>query len=281
MPLISALFCLPLHSQTAAPELTSFEVASIKPSAPVSPMRVGSRGGPGTKDPTRFIADNLSLLNLILRAYNLKRWQLSGPDWLVTARFNVNATIAEGATRDQFRLMLQNLLIERFQLKVHHESKEMAVYNLTVARNGPKLKESAKDPPAKTNEPAKLDAQGLPIGQSGMTYSAGRLRSRSIEETMDEFARDLSNQLGGPVHNATGLTGKYDFDLDWAPGESVRATPPPELQHGGTLPVESDGESGPTIFEAVRTQLGLSLERKKGQVDVLVVDKIERRPSEN
>jgi uncharacterized protein (TIGR03435 family) len=98
---------------------------------------------------------------------------------------------------------------------------------------------------------------------------------------MEHFAAYLSFQVGAPVRDATGLKGKYDFDLSWVPQMQFRATPPPQLQHGGTIPSLPDIESGPTVFEALRSQLGLGLERKKGQVEVLVVDQVERRPTEN
>jgi uncharacterized protein (TIGR03435 family) len=281
-PLIFAILCLPLPGQAPA-ALTSFEVASIKPSIPVARMRVILRGGPGTRDPSRLIGENVSLRNLILRAYNVKDWEVFGPDWLRTSRFNIAAIIPEGATKQQFQLMMQNLLIERFQMKVHRESREMAVYELTVGKNGPKLKESAKVPVVRQTQGApKRDADGLAIGEPGMVYVDGRIRQRAVGETMDQLALELSYQLRGPVHNGTGLAGKYDFDLEWASDDMIRATTPAQLQHGGTMAEDpNSGSSGQTIYDAVRSQLGLRLERKKGQVEVLVVDKVERRPTEN
>jgi uncharacterized protein (TIGR03435 family) len=177
-------------------------------------------------------------------------------------------------------------------LKVHRESREMVVYELTVAKNGPKLKESAKEvpgaapspPPPPRTGPPKMGPDGFPelqAGRPGLVMMNGRARRRAVKESMEEFASTLSSLLGGPVHNSTELSGKYDFDLDWATDDWVEATPPPQLQHGGAIPGESDNGSGPTIFEAVRTQLGLSLERKKGHVEVLVVDRVEKRPTEN
>src|SRR5258706_15278617 len=123
----------------------TFEVASIKPAAPpeMGMMRVGSRGGPGTGDPTRFTASNFSLSNLITTAYDLRPYQLTAPSWVNSERFDVVAKVPEGATKEQFRAMLQNLLVERFKLVIHRETKELPVFELVVGKGGPKFKESA------------------------------------------------------------------------------------------------------------------------------------------
>ena len=105
----------------------SFEVASIKPAPPPGsgPMRVGSSGGPGTRDPGRFNCENCSLSNLVTQAYDIRSYQLSAPSWLATERFIILATVPEGATKEQFHVMLQNMLKERFGLTFHREQKEM------------------------------------------------------------------------------------------------------------------------------------------------------------
>src|SRR6185369_276003 len=143
------------------PKLT-LEVASIKPSSvPMGgPMRVGSRGGPGTPDPGRYTTENMSLSNLISTAYDLKRYQYSGPSWLDGERFDIVAKVPEGATKEQFRVMLQNLLAERFKVAVHREKKEMQVYELLVAKGGLKIKESVE-------EPAETPPGGPAAGSSG------------------------------------------------------------------------------------------------------------------
>src|SRR5207247_8322826 len=97
-------------------------------------------------DPGRWTAQNMSLSNLITRAYDLKRYQYSAPSWLDDERFDITAKVPEGATKEQFQTMIQNLLAERFKLTIHREKKEMAGYELVVAKNGPKLKESVDVP---------------------------------------------------------------------------------------------------------------------------------------
>src|SRR5262249_4874450 len=118
---VMVLTCGGAFAQVADP-MTQFEVASVKPSVPPAgrgPMRVGGTGGPGSKDPTRIQYENMSVTNLIVLAYDLKRYQYSGPSWLESERFDVTAKIPEGATREQFRVMMQNLLAERFKMVVH------------------------------------------------------------------------------------------------------------------------------------------------------------------
>jgi uncharacterized protein (TIGR03435 family) len=134
-----------LHSQPTA-DFTAFEVASVKPSAPASMERSMMDGGPGTRDPTRFTGQYISLNSLIAMAYKVRPWELSTPGWLRTEMFDIAVTIPEGATREQFELMMQNLLAERFKLKFHREPREMPIYELVVAKGGPKLKESTNGP---------------------------------------------------------------------------------------------------------------------------------------
>jgi len=287
---MSALMSLVLRGQAPA-EQPSFEVASIRPAAVADPMRgirVFVNGGPGSKDPGRFTAQNFSLFNLVTMAYEISHWQLSAPDWMKTSMFNIAATVPEGATKEQFHLMLQRLLAERFQLKVHGDAKEMSLYDLVVAKNGPKLKESKgyqeTAPLGAPMGPLKRDSEGypeLPPGRRGMLMMGGRARMQMIDESMEHFTSTLMQQVGGPVHDGTGLKGKYDFTLSWSTGQSVSAGAASAAQPGSPLTAPPDYPSGPTIFEALKDQLGLSLEKKKGEVKILVVDHVEKVPTAN
>src|SRR5271165_4935802 len=125
-----------------------FEVASVKPSAPPSgngPVAIGSRGGPGTPDPGRVTFIRLGLKGLLTSAYRVQPYQVIGPDWLDTERFDITATIPQGATKDDADVMLQNLLAERFHLTLHHGIRELPLYELTVGKGGPKMKPSVED----------------------------------------------------------------------------------------------------------------------------------------
>jgi uncharacterized protein (TIGR03435 family) len=268
-------------------------------------MRVGGTGGPGTKDPTRIQYENMSLSNLITMAYDLKRYQYSGPSWLETERFDITAKIPEGATREQFRVMMQNLLADRFKLVVHREPKEMSGFLLVVARNGPKIKPTEEQPAPKDGAPdgpppgggpprIQMDKEGFPIlpsvgpgGRGGpMTIMMnGRARSQMSGSTMEQFAGFLANQIGKPVTDATGVQGKYDFSIYWASDRGIEGgplPPPPPPGAGGPIERTPDAtESGPNIYTALQEQLGLKLDAKKVTVDLLVVDRCEKVPTEN
>jgi uncharacterized protein (TIGR03435 family) len=275
-----ALFACAAHGQPAVAK-PEFEVASIKPSPPPDGVniRVGMRGGPGTSDPTRLVVENLNIFALVLRAYEVRPFQIAGADLRDTQRFSITAKIPEGATKAEFRLMLQNLLIERFQLKLHHETKELPIYELTVAKNGPKLKESAGEPPqADISAGMKRDKDGYPLpppGQMGVIFVNGSLRARlnAANESMPELAKTLTSELERLVVDGTGLKGKYDFVLSWSP-ETIGGAP----SAPSTTPAE---DAGPSVFAALQQQLGLKLESKKGPVEILVIDHYEKNPTEN
>lgn len=323
----------------AADAKPEFEVASIKPAAAPGAgggmFRMGSTGGPGTRDPGRYSCEGCPLIMLVTQAYDLKRYQVgSYPSWMDTERFNVTAKVPEGATKEQFRLMQQNLLADRFGLKIHFEKKEMPTYELVLNKGGHKMKDAVEDPNAKDAPPPPLGGAPPPLppppgaggpvrltmgrdgfpempagmrGRGGpmMMMMNGRAKMRATDTTMEQLVNMLSNQLAKPVTDGTGLKGKYEFELDWAPDHSVHRGGPMMgagggvgfaisthsvgggggggAAGGGDAPLQgvSEEPSGPTIFAALQQQLGLKLEQKKGQVDILTVDKIEKTPTEN
>src|SRR5271157_134132 len=135
-------------AQTAENSPT-FEVASVKPAAPLTGnmIRVMMRGGPGTPDPGQITYNNVTLKDVLTNAYGVKRFQISGPGWLDSERFDIVAKLPRGATKAEFMVMLQNLLAERFKLTLHREKKDLPMYALVVAKNGPKMKESVAPAP--------------------------------------------------------------------------------------------------------------------------------------
>ena len=262
---------------------------AIKPSPPLEPGQPVSErrgGGPGTKDPGRIDWRNVPLAAIVIIAYDIKIFQLSGPDWLKNTRFDISATIAKDATKEQFHQMLQNLLAERFQLKLHHEQRESVVYSLVVGKGGPKIKESPEVPPPAGGAapaapaapgPPKKDDDGFPIlNYIHGTYMVGNnrsLRIRATQETMPHFVELLINSLNRPVTDATGLKGKYDFIVTFAfPGMPARTAPSPD----GAPEADAD----PDLIDAM-PQIGLKLEQKKGMIDTLVLDHIEKTPTGN
>jgi len=299
----------------------SFDVATIKPAAPPNggPIRIGMGGGPGTNDPGRYTCSFCNLQMLMVQAYDVAGYQLTIPAALLEGRFEVAAKVPVGATKEQFRLMLQNLLAERFKMTVHREKKEAPVYELTVAKGGPKMQESVEDPAAKDapdsppppppggRGPPQMGTDGFPVmpkarpGRPMMFMGMGRARMQATAESMEELAKMLGNQVGKPVTDATGLTGKYDFTLTWDGARDIFGfagglpMPPPPPGGGavsgvgttasaaGNTPLAgaSDAETQPTIFAAVQSQLGLKLEQKKGQIETIVIEHAEKVPTEN
>ncbi|MEO8371332.1 MAG: TIGR03435 family protein, partial [Candidatus Solibacter sp.] len=229
-----ALACLLPLGALAADSKKSFEVASVKPSTPISVgdmhnfrILTGPRFGPGTEDATRWVCDNCSLGMLLASAYDLKRFQITAPKWIDSEKFDIAARVAPGATREDLRAMQQNLLAERFGLKARLEKKEMQVYDLVVAKNPPKLLETAASKPAASpshdghsgpsavSAPSRAGAAPA-FGErnSGRTFTMnmhGNTRHQAVGESMQELADVLAGQLEKPVTDSTGLTGKYDF----------------------------------------------------------------------
>src|SRR5580658_2019605 len=144
------------HAQSTDARPT-FDAASVKPAAPPDGRggrRVGMTGGPGTDTPGRINFENIGLGAVIGKAYDVKYYQIAGPGWFESERFNIIATVPPGATQEQFRLMLQNLLADRFKLALHKETREMQIYSLGVAKNGPKLKQATPNPQPDANDAA-------------------------------------------------------------------------------------------------------------------------------
>ncbi len=332
---LAAWLCSLAHAQSAADAKPAeakleFEVASIKPSAlPGRGMiRLGLQGGPGSGDPGRVTYTFSTIRDLMVDAYSVKRYQVSGgPNWLDSERFDIVAKVPEGATKEQVKVMLQNLLAERFKLTLHRETKELPMYALVVGAKGPKLKDStatdtppASDPQPKEGGRGEAGAQaaasppplppslrGMKIGPDGypetppmaaghagnfmmMTPNGACLLSSG--QTMDGLATQLSSRFDRPVIDQTGLKGKYDLKLRYDPSSMPggRGGPVRMIKDGpGPGPaggdpanrVAPDGDPPPGIFNALQEQLGLKLEARKGPVDLLVIDRVQKTPTEN
>jgi uncharacterized protein (TIGR03435 family) len=259
-------------SQTATGDL-AFEAASVKP-ASLASGRFTMTGGPGTNDPVRISYTNVTLRRVLLSAYDVRDYQISGPDWLDTLRFDIVAKLPEGTTKEQFQSMLRNLLAARFGMIVHRESKELPVYMLFVAKNGLKLKSpvTAAEEPAEEQLATIRPAEGsdgfpkLSLPAPGLVIETrnGRARVTAKEVPLTKFADLLSGQLGRPVVDGTGLNSNYSFVLYFSP-EGPNPSDAPD----------------PGIFSAVQEQLGLRLEARKAPVDLLVIDHAEKFPTGN
>jgi uncharacterized protein (TIGR03435 family) len=251
-----------LFAQSAAtrPDFAEFEAASIKPTPP------GAEGRWIRMQSTHeFAAKNHALKTLVAAAYNLSPNAISGgPAWVDSDRYDVVAK-APGEIRpnlDEQMSMLRRLLADRFQLTFHREQRELRVYALTIARGGPKLRESTVSPDASPTGPPPLI----------FVVSPGQVRLPGRNATMAELASVMQRAaLEYPVLDETGLSARYDFDLEFTPDETV---------FGGTLGTGADDSAKPGLFAAISQQLGLKLEATRGPVEALFIDHVER-PSEN
>jgi uncharacterized protein (TIGR03435 family) len=252
------------QSPAAHPPLDSFEVATVKPTPP------NWTGGRFIRmlNADQFVARNHALKTLIAAAYNLSPKEIScGPAWVDSDHYDILAK-TPGEVRPDLDLqmsMLRELLSDRFKLAFHREQKEMSIYTLTVAKSGPKLKESTSTQAASPAGPPPLIFVLSPLS----------VRLPGRDATIGELASVMQRAaLDRPVVDRTGLTGRYDFDLEFMPDES---------EFGGALgkSVEPTDNAGPPgLFTAIQQQLGLQLEATKGPVDALVIDHVER-PSAN
>ena len=243
--------------QTAAP--LSFEVASVKPAIPGAPWRESKT------NIDRIDFPNVTLRSCVAFAYGLKEYQVSGPAWITELKYDIVAKAPTGTKPEQLPGMMQTLLAERFQLHAHHETKEFDVMTLSIGKNGPKLKES---PPLPEGAP-----EGAKIGLS-MNNAIGRIEVR--RGNMTSLANTLLRVLGRPVIDTTGLTGRYDFDLEFSRDDSNGSFMP--VNSGGALP--SASEPGASVFSSIQL-VGLKLEPRKVPLDSIVVDRAEKIPTGN
>jgi uncharacterized protein (TIGR03435 family) len=240
----------------AAETPPAFDVASIRAS------QIGRAGGEGSRrestqvSPGSVIMRNVSLKSCIRFAYHVMDYQVSGPDWLNTERYDITAKAAGPADEDQIRLMMQTLLAERFKLALHRQTKELPAYVLLVGKNGPKFKESQSE------------------GESSIQPQQKMLSVAVQRARVSQLVDMLSNFLRTPVLDMTGLTGRYDITI------SV------EKYLGDFEGVAKAGGDPLTamasiIMTAVQEELGLKLESKKAPLELLIIDHAERAPADN
>jgi uncharacterized protein (TIGR03435 family) len=276
---------------TGAAPAFEYEVASIKPSAP---MGIGK--GPGFRFGISYSPDGMSIANFPLRgliqmAFGVQDYQVSGgPDWMKSDRYDIDAKM-DGSVVDALQKlspeernftrqkMLQALLVDRFKLTFHRETKELPNFSLVIAKDGSKLQEAK---PVDPSSPLAKDANGKPLPQGAMRMMSGQDGMRHITApgaTLSALVSMLGNQLGRPVMDKTGLTAKYDISLQWAFDDRQGQAVPGASPDGMSAPLPAD-PGGPSIFTAIQEQLGLKLESGKGPVETIVIDHAEK-PSGN
>jgi uncharacterized protein (TIGR03435 family) len=232
----------------AAAGPTHFDVASVKRAPPPKGDGINSSM---QLAPGRVVMNNVSLKKLLYEAYQVKDYQITGPDWIGTEIYDITATIPNGATRDDVLVMMQNLIAERFKVTLHRGPKEMAVYALVVDKTGSKMTE-------------------VEFGRGSTSLSNGKLEGVAIP--IRNLVEVLSRQMSRPVLDMTGLKGFYSFTLTYSPDEAPAAP---------TADAVPESSVGPSLMRALQDQLGLRLEARRSPVDMLIVDHAERVPVEN
>jgi uncharacterized protein (TIGR03435 family) len=262
-----------------------FEVATVKPAPTLDTSQVVAFGRQIDGAQVRFT--QTSLRDLIRIAWAVRDYQLEGPRWLASERFNVSAKLPENGSQRQVPEMLQTLLVERFGIRVHRASKELPLYALVVRGGAMKIRESREEVDANAREQVKLaggGGRGGVIDYGGGSYFAlphYRMEARKLP--MDRFAAVLGAMSDRAVLNQTGLAGRYDFDVELAEEDygamMTRAgmamgevQSPKDLQQ-----LAAAGDPLPRILRG----LGLDLKPSRGRVEVLVVDEVRKDPSEN
>jgi uncharacterized protein (TIGR03435 family) len=254
---LALALCAATWPQTVQTPAT-FEVASVKRSGPESVRRV--RGGPGTSDPGRYSFSFATLLDLIATAYDVEYFQISSSTPLDRDRFDISVTMPPNTTKEAFKAMLQELLAKRFDLRLHRGSRDFGIYELRIAKNGVKFRETSV-----------ANAAGEKPGiKANYTLIAGRqiVHITATKVTIPEFIETLRSSVELPMVDATGLARRYSFDLVYAkdlPGttDEARVLDPP------------------TLVTALSSQLGLTVEAKRASLHILIIDKISRTPEKN
>ena len=302
-----------------APTSLSFDVASVRPAAPIDQatifagLREGRRPQWMRIEGSRATYTYMSLKELIASGYKVRTYQVSGPDWLTTDRFDIKAKLPDGAPKDDVPAMLQSLLVDRFKLAAHLETKEHPVLGLMSAKSGIKLQAVAAPPPIDETAPlkpgeTKVDSTDGPLhviknpdgsttylmGSRGtMTLKVdgdtGTMHLTSNGMTMAGFASMLTTLGGGngrQVVDQTALTGNYDLGVDFSLSDLVSSLHEQGIEipvgpgGGGGGSAASDPNGDTTVSEAL-AKIGLKLEKSKAMVEQLVVDHVEKAATEN
>jgi uncharacterized protein (TIGR03435 family) len=285
----------------------TFEVATIKTAQSITPqaMMAGKVRIGETIDAGRADYGFVNIEYLLGKAYGVKSYQISGPSWIQSERYDIQAKLPSGSTKEQVPDMLKALLADRFKIEIHHETKEHAVYALVVGKSGPKLKESTPEKPADgdTNPDAAPQTRFAPGGdgrsmtvkgpQGNMAMSMGadgNMHMQASGMSIPSFVDIITRFVDKPVIDQTDLKGKYDIGIDMSMADLQNVARSAGIaipgmggggrgSAGGAAEAASD-PSGGSIFQAVQA-LGLKLDPRKLPVDVIVVDKGDKVPTEN
>jgi len=251
---LTALICWASANGQSPDIRPAFEVASVKPAAPRGGVRMDH-------DPARIQYLNVNLKSVLMSAFGVKQYQIDGPEWLGSEKYDIVAKAPDGAAKEQVPLMLQRLLAERFKLVVRHETRDMLVYAMVAAKGGPRLEHAQSDGGSAT------PAAGAPAQGTIRAKGAG-LEARDL--SLFDLAGALSGFMDRPVIDQTGVKGAFSFVLEF-----------PLMDPTGTKIEDAQAVvPRPTVFTALE-RLGLELKSARAPIDILVVEHAERVPTEN
>jgi uncharacterized protein (TIGR03435 family) len=271
-----------------ASQKPQFEVASVRPSQPSGPERVDV----GLHiDGAQVRIVSLPMRDYIARAYRVKLYQVTGPDWLTSERFDLNAKLPAGSSSEQIPEMLQSLLEERFQIKLHREKKELPVYALTIGKAPLKIQESATgvaSDAARKGE-VSLAASGSAAGVSVdlgngsyYTFNNGKFEIKKV--SMDMLARQFERYVDRPIIDVTELKGNYDLAVSVTPEDYQAMLVRAAVNAGMILPPQAlrllDSGSITSLIDGLQ-QLGLKMDARRAPLDMLVIDQLSKTPTEN
>jgi uncharacterized protein (TIGR03435 family) len=276
-----------LPTIASAQATPTFEVASVRP----SPDQLSQAGIGVHIDGSQVRIVGLPLKLYVGMAYALKPQQIVGPDWLGLPRFDIAAKIPDGATPAQLPQMFQALLADRFQMKSHRETNEFAVFALVASKDGLKIQPSTSAPEAATDKPPAVtvtaggnaSGSGADLG-GGSTFSLGNNRIEIRKMTMFQIAELLTRLSDRPVIDATGMAGAYDLSLELTPEDFIGVQIRGGLNNGAIIPPQAmrllDNAAADPFTNALQKS-GLSLESRTAPLPVLVIDSIQKTPTDN
>jgi uncharacterized protein (TIGR03435 family) len=322
--LLAAPAAVPGQTASAAPASAAssptFDVASVRPAAQIdqakmiADLRAGKRPQSSSVDGLRVTYTYMSLKELISFAYNVRPYQVSGPDWLVSDRFDIAAKMPEGSTKSDVPAMLKALLADRFKLTAHLETKDQPVLGLMVGKSGPKLKDAAT-PPQPVDESAPLDPGQTKVDNGNgttmlltknpdgsTTYNLGTrgtftlrfdgetrsMHMNTVGMSMQGFAMMMTLLGGGsgrPIVDQTGLKGNYEMSVEFSMADLMASLRDQGLDVavGAGAPAgggASDPDGDSTVSDALG-KLGLKLEKSRASIEQLVIDHVEKNATAN
>jgi uncharacterized protein (TIGR03435 family) len=275
----AALLALAAFAVNAqSPASPAFPVASVKRNIEANPRRIGVQLQTGG----RLSTHNASLRLLLQNAYRIQAFQIAGgPDWVNRDGYDIEAKPESAVDEAQARVMFQNLLLQRFRMTIHRETRELPEYALTLAKGGIKIEEP-KDGSCAETAPAGPVPPGQPgpCGRVRIVMSAGGIELRGSKIPIPELVGILATVMGSPVVDRTGYRGNLEVNVPFTPDDTTAGLPGSGGRSAPDGPRIATDPNQPTIFAALEERLGLKLESTKGPVEVIVIDHVER-PSEN